>query len=56
MPAAPTGLNCTSVRVYLMELRDQLGIDQAADLVAVARERGLLPAPPPEQEAGLDLA
>ena len=51
-----TGINRNMVRGALKELRATLGIDQAADLVQVARERGLLPDPAPRCDAGLDPA
>ena len=54
--AKRTGINRNPVRRVLLELRGKLGIAQEADLVQVARERGLLPDPAPERDAEFDPA
>jgi len=45
--AAHTGINRSTVRAALRELRGKLGIDQGADLLAAARAAGLLDPRPP---------
>jgi DNA-binding CsgD family transcriptional regulator len=45
--AARTGINRSTVRAALRELRGKLGIDQGGDLVAAARAAGLLGPRPP---------
>ncbi len=42
--AARTGINRSTVRAALRELRGKLGLDQGADLVMAARAGGLLAA------------
>ena len=51
-----SGIKRSTVRNALKELRAKLGIDQAADLVQVARARGLLTDPGPARDAGADPA
>ena len=52
--AVELGITASRVRARLTDLRQKLGVDPRADLLQVARERGLLPQPAGARSTGRD--